>query len=125
MSPLAKYLLWQVPGWLAAGALLLWLALAGALPAGLAVVLIVAWIAKDLALFPAMRTVFSPAAKMRPIGARAEAVERLAPSGYVRVDGELWQARTRGTIVEPGRPVIVCSASGLTLIVEEEDRPGR
>lgn len=119
-SPLLKYVLTQIPGWLGA-ALFLWLGVTVGLPVWLAASFWAAWVVKDLVLFPAMRAVFRPPAATRPIGARAQTVDRLAPSGYVRVNGELWPARTHGAVIEPGHPVIVTSASGLTLIVEEAD----
>jgi|ERR671925_93512 membrane-bound serine protease (ClpP class) len=47
------------------------------------------------------------------IGARAEVVER----GWVRVHGELWQARSEHE-ARPGETVRVKAIDGLTLIVE-------
>jgi membrane protein implicated in regulation of membrane protease activity len=54
----------------------------------------------------------------RPIGQRAEAVVRLAPSGFVRVNGELWKARVPHGDVSAGEVVVVRAADGFTLIVE-------
>ena len=51
------------------------------------------------------------------IGARATAVTPLQPRGQVRVQGELWEARSeRG--VAPGDEVEVVAVDGLTLVVE-------
>jgi len=50
------------------------------------------------------------------IGAHGESIERLAPSGRVRVRGELWQAMCEGEI-EAGREVEVTGAERLVLRV--------
>ena len=50
------------------------------------------------------------------IGKRAEVVRECRPTGTVRVDGELWNARsTEG--VGPGGQVRVAGVEGLTLLV--------
>jgi membrane-bound ClpP family serine protease len=51
------------------------------------------------------------------IGARAEVVSECRPEGWVRVQGELWQARCdRGAAV--GESVRIKAIHGLTLIAE-------
>ena len=55
------------------------------------------------------------------IGARAWATERLAPAGYVRLRGELWQAVGEAEI-EAGDEVEVMSAERLTLRVRRASR---
>ena len=54
------------------------------------------------------------------VGATGEAIERLAPSGNVRVLGELWQAPSSSEI-PPGSPVRVVAVHGLMLEVEAVD----
>jgi membrane protein implicated in regulation of membrane protease activity len=115
----AQYLAWQVPGWVLAALVLTWIRLVFDLATWLAVVALALYIGKDLALYPAMRAVFRAPSPSCPIGERAEAVERLAPGGYVRVNGELWKARALGGYVEAGDAVVVREADGLTLIVEK------
>jgi membrane-bound serine protease (ClpP class) len=126
---LLRYLLWQLPGWLLGVVVAAWLVGGLGVPAWLAGIGLGALVLKDLLLFPALRTVFRPAGRAQPIGARGESVERLAPSGYVRVHGELWMAESPGPEVPAGRAVVVREARGLTLIVEEvgaeRTRPGR
>jgi membrane protein implicated in regulation of membrane protease activity len=117
--PFAQYLAWQVPGWVIAALALLSMHVVFGLPTWLAVVALALYIGKDLALYPAMRQVFRAAPPARPIGQRAEAVERLAPEGYIRVNGELWKARSRGGDVAAGDAVVIRDADGLTLIVEK------
>jgi membrane-bound serine protease (ClpP class) len=56
------------------------------------------------------------------VGATGEATERLAPSGQIRVLGELWQARSSSE-VPAGSPVRVVAADGLTVEVEAVDAP--
>lgn len=118
-----RYLGWQAPGWLVAAAVLLWLHQVFGLATWLAVAALALYVGKDLALYPAMRAVFRAAAPSVPLGRRAKAVNHLAPTGLVRVDGELWNARVRGGDVPVNGQVIVREAQGLTLIVEKADRP--
>lgn len=112
-----RYLLWQAPGWLAVAVAAAWLALAFGLPTWIVILVAVGNVAKDLLLFPALRATLRPPASPRHVGAVGEAVEPLAPSGFVRVNGELWAARTLGPAVPKGHPVVVRAAEGLTLIV--------
>lgn len=112
-----RYLLWQAPGWLVVAVALAWLALAFGLPTWVATLAAVANVAKDLLLFPALRATLRPPASPRHVGAVGQAVEPLAPAGLVRINGELWTARTLGATVPKGSPVVVRGAEGLTLIV--------
>jgi membrane-bound ClpP family serine protease len=81
----------------------------------------VAYVVKDLALYPAMRIIFRPPARTQPIGKQGEVVETLAPTGYIRVDGELWKATVPASAapLAAGRHVVVRAAEGLTLLVDE------
>jgi len=54
------------------------------------------------------------------VGATGEATERLAPSGQIRVLGELWQARSSSEL-PPGSRVRVVALDGLTVEVEAAD----
>ena len=56
------------------------------------------------------------------IGERGVSVDRLAPSGYIRIGGELWRAKTQeeGLPIEKGVSVRVKGAQGLTLWVEAD-----
>lgn len=51
------------------------------------------------------------------IGMKAEVVSPLRPAGQVRVNGELWAARS-DTDADPGDTVVVKAIDGLTLAVE-------
>lgn len=89
------------------------------------------WVGKDVALYPLVWRSYDPGypATLHSLdGARGVATERLNPSGYVRVRGELWRARlAHGTRpVNKGEPVQVQVTRGLTLIVIAVDhRPSR
>lgn len=46
-------------------------------------------------------------------------VSRLAPEGLVRVEGELWVAKSARGKIDPGGEVIVVGQDGLKLIVRK------
>lgn len=125
-SSLAKYLLVQIPGWILAavvlGVLRRWIDL----PAWGAAALFVAWVAKDLMLFPFLRPVYEARGRSgveRLIGVQGTAEERLAPSGYVRIGGELWRAEALQTDrpIPRGSRVRVQAVRGLTLLIQPEE----
>jgi membrane protein implicated in regulation of membrane protease activity len=85
-----------------------------------------AWVAKDAILFPFVWRAYDQpregdAGAM--VGACCIAQERMAPSGYVLVRGELWKAElTSGSrFVEKGEIVRVQETRGLTLVVTPWD----
>jgi membrane protein implicated in regulation of membrane protease activity len=122
----ARYLLWQVPGWLLAAAAGVLITRLAGLPAWVAVLVLVLLIVKDLALFPALRVAFGRASHSPwPIGERGRTVEPLEPSGYVRVNGELWRAEAcpPAARIAARQAIVVRGARGLTLLVEEVDLP--
>jgi membrane protein implicated in regulation of membrane protease activity len=121
-SALARYLLWQVPGWLVVTLVFMLLELGLGLPWWVAPAGVGLFVLRDLALYPAMRAVFTPAPPPHPIGERGLAVEALHPEGLVRVRGELWRARALGGDVEAQQEVVVTEARGLTLLVRRADQ---
>lgn len=58
------------------------------------------------------------------LGRRAEAVDRLAPSGFVRIDGELWRAVSESP-VDAGARVEITGVDGLTLRVRPSTEEAR
>ena len=84
------------------------------------------WIAKDVALFPLVWRSYDPdfpAHAHSLVGAIGVTQESLAPRGYVRVRGELWQAVVpTGTQIPKGQRVWVRDVRGLMLIVEAEEQ---
>lgn len=126
MRLFGRYVLWQVPGWLVAALVAAWLVRGVGLPFWAGVALVALVVTRDLAIYPALRSAFGkPPHAAAPIGAAAETVEPLAPLGYVRVNGELWRARTLHPApdVPSGARVLVRDARGLTLIVEPSGTP--
>ncbi len=84
------------------------------------------WIAKDVVLFFfTWRAYDTTAAKpgRSMVGARGITQNRLAPSGFIHIRGELWKAEVwgRGRPIEIGEKVKVRDIKGLTLIVQPED----
>jgi membrane protein implicated in regulation of membrane protease activity len=81
------------------------------------------WIMKYILVFSFVWRAYD---KPRPgdvkslIGTEGIAEERLDPSGYIRVHGELWRAEVIGKTVpvEKGETVRIERASGLTLLVK-------
>jgi membrane protein implicated in regulation of membrane protease activity len=118
MSPrLGRYLLLQAPGWIAVAAALAVLSWLAGLPAWIVAVGVAAVVVKDALMYRVVRHTLDPP-RGRLLGARGRAVERLDPSGYVRVDGELWRAEAVGGEIAAGGEVVVREADGLTLRVE-------
>lgn len=88
------------------------------------------WIAKDVALFPLTWHAYDPdrAKTESPmVGTQGIAEERLNPSGYIRVGGELWMAEVAGgdKPIERGQRVRVHGIRGLTLLVSYGDHEAR
>jgi membrane protein implicated in regulation of membrane protease activity len=84
---------------------------------------IAGWVLKDVILFPFLWRAYDWDRAGRAnsmVGLRGEAVEQLAPAGYVRVRGELWRAEVvgDGRPIEAGEAVAVRGSRGLTLLVE-------
>ena len=58
-------------------------------------------------------------------GRRATVIERLAPSGMVRIDGELWRASAAEGMVDVGSDVEITGNEGLTLKVRPLSKEAR
>jgi len=89
--------------WLYAGAVSLWL---------------VKYVFVFTFVWPAYETL-RPGDIKSLIGTEGIAEERLDPSGYIRVHGELWRAEVIGKTIpiEKGQRVLIERACGLTLLV--------
>jgi membrane protein implicated in regulation of membrane protease activity len=118
------YLILQVPDILLAGLVLLllhkWMALSSAWGLGLFAL----WVVKDFAMYFLLQGAFRPplTGPETLVGARAVAMEPLAPTGHVLLFGETWRAESLRphNVIAPGTPVIVRAIRGLTLLVEGE-----
>jgi|TARA_B100001964_G_scaffold41111_1_gene45295 membrane protein implicated in regulation of membrane protease activity len=118
---LLRYAAFQVPGVVV---VLIVLALAhrqAGLPLWAAAALCIAWIAKDVALYPFVRGAYEPSTTPfdRLAGAKGTVVEAFEQQGLVRVGQELWKAELpedHGPL-GTGEVVVVKSARRMTLVV--------
>jgi membrane-bound ClpP family serine protease len=100
------------------------------LPIWLSLTVIFIWLIKDVILFPFVWRAYDwerPGRLRSMIGKKGITRERLAPSGYVLVQGELWKAESAEADqpIESGKFVRVVKMEGLKLFVipgESEDR---
>lgn len=132
MSTWLKYSVLQIPGWLATAMVLAVLWHWQFLSLWLALLCFLAWLVKDLVLYPLLRPAYEgdlPTGSTALIGARGVAQGDLRPSGYVRVRGELWLATTdrSDTVVAAGTAVEIVKADGMTVFVRPVERlvPGQ
>jgi membrane-bound ClpP family serine protease len=89
--------------------------------------LIAFWIAKDVVLFPLTWRAYDRSHKgyaNSMIGLHGIAENRLAPSGYVHVRGELWQAEVAQNSgpIEKGESVRIYGNRGLTLLAHRDNK---
>lgn len=121
MSPKIKYLLFQIPGWIITAIVLLMLLHWEFIPKWLAVLCFVAWLLKDLLLYPFLRRAYEPGVtgSARLVGSRGVAEGDLAPTGYIRVRGELWRAvvSPADNVIRSGTEVEVVSADRMEVFV--------
>ena len=120
---LLKYTLLQLPGIavLVLGLLLVrqWIEL----PSWLMWSIIGLWIAKEIIFYPFVWRAYDwgrEGGNNTLIGLQGIAKDRLDPSGYIFVRGELWKARANREerAIEKGDHVVVKGINGLTLLVE-------
>lgn len=119
-------MLYQLPGLLVAVGVVAGLSRWTALPNWGLGALLVAWVLKDVALYPWLRSAYEPDSRLvieHMIGLAGVAVEPLAPRGYVRVRGELWQAEPAGRDlqIESGHPITVDAVRDTTLLVRPRE----
>jgi membrane protein implicated in regulation of membrane protease activity len=120
MSPFGRYLLLQIPGWLAVTAAMAALHWFTAWPLWIVPVGLAVFVAKDVAMYRVYRDTLRPPTGL--VGSRGRAIERLDPRGYVRIEGELWRAHADGPPIAAGTEVIVHKTQGLTLHVTATPR---
>jgi membrane protein implicated in regulation of membrane protease activity len=124
-----KYVLVQIPSALLLLVILLLLRHWFALSRWLIWTIFALWVAKDVALYPFLRRAYEPSdasAFGNLQGACGVARERLAPTGYIFIRGELWQAEVQGSeTVEVGEEVVVRGRRGLVLLVAPDGNGGQ
>lgn len=119
-----RYILLNIPGLAAVILILIIIQYWVVLPVWLFRSVIAFWIIKDAVLFPFVWRAYDwerPGLNRSMIGERGIAKERLAPSGYVQIHGELWKAEKIGdrSPIEMGQSVKIVNMEGLTLFVEQ------
>jgi membrane protein implicated in regulation of membrane protease activity len=125
----AKYIILQLPALIFLIIILLVLRQGGVISPKVFWTVIAVWAAKDVLLFPFIWRAYDPDAPQAAdplIGARGVAMERLDPSGYIRVRGELWRAELEEgePAVEKGETVLVRKIRGLALLVMRDREDG-
>ncbi|MHC1727091.1 MAG: NfeD family protein [Syntrophobacteraceae bacterium] len=121
---IARYVLLQSPGWILLFLFLLLLNSWFDLPWWSWGILVLS-VAKDAVLYPFVWRAYDPDPSntaYRLKGVNCIAKDRLAPTGYVLIHGELWLAETvpGGPVVEEGEKARIMDVRGLTLIVKKE-----
>ncbi|HWR50480.1 MAG TPA: NfeD family protein [Bryobacteraceae bacterium] len=124
MTTFTRYSLFQIPGWIAAGAALYLLRRWLGLDDWIAWLLFGLYVAKDFLLYPVLKRSYEARWKPGPahlIGERGTAVEDIAPEGYVRVRGEMWMAEAAaGASIPAEARVRVQAVRGKMLVVALE-----
>jgi membrane protein implicated in regulation of membrane protease activity len=123
---LLKYTLFQFPGLALLVIIMLFVLRWFELPSKLLWCSVVVWVAKDAILYPFVWRAYDQPREgdaHAMVGACCIAQERMAPSGYVLVRGELWKAEltSDSRFVEKGELVRVQESRGLTLVVKPWD----
>ena len=119
-----RYILLNIPGLAAVILILIIIQYWVVLPVWFFWSVVAFWIIKDAVLFPFVWRAYDwdrPGRNRSMIGERGIAKERLVPSGYVQIYGELWKAEKMGDgpPVEMGQSVRIVNMEGLTLFVEQ------
>lgn len=120
---LVKYTMLQLPGLVVIAIIVLFILRWFELPVWLLWCSVFVWVAKDVILYPFVWRAYDQPREEDAnamIGTCCIVKERMAPSGYVQVRGELWKAELRAgsRLVEKGERVRIREARGLTLLVE-------
>ena len=78
----------------------------------------------DVIMFPFVWRAYDKGDQNNMSGSQGVAVDQLSPSGYVRINGELWQAKVfeGNSTIEKGEVVMVKSINGLTLFVQSDKK---
>lgn len=125
-----RYSLIQIPGIAVAALIVLLLNRWLGMPSWAAVMILLLWIAKDIAMFFVTWRSYDGGgrdAAEAMIGLRGEALGPMAPGGRVCVRGENWAARLadEGVELDAGTAVTVLAVEGLTLVVTPAADQGR
>ena len=121
-----RYALLQVPGVALLVLILILVRRYMDLPAWFIWGLVALWVAKDVILFPFVWRAYDRERRGETnsmVGARVIAEDRLAPSGFIRVHGELWQGEVMegSPPIDRGERVRVRGIRKLTLLVQPDN----
>ena len=121
MRTLTRYYLFQIPGWILAGALVAVLHAWLGLPVWAALAVLGVVVLKDVIFYPVLRKAYQLEASgaARLVGLRGVTRDSLDPTGYVYVHGELWRARIESgaDAIPAGSEVKVVRGDRMTLTV--------
>lgn len=124
MRTVIRYYLFQIPGWLLAGALVTVLHAWLGLPMWAALTIVGVVVLKDVVCYPFLRKAYQLEATgaAQLVGLRGVARDTLDPAGYVYVNGELWRARTEAgaDAIPAGTEVRVVQGQRMTLTVTRD-----
>lgn len=118
-----RYLLFQVPGWVAVCAVIILLVELDLIDAWWAAIAVALWLIKDAAMYPLVRGAYASPGEAtgaeRLVGETGVVTQPLRAKGYVRVRAELWRAELAEGEAWPGERVRIIGAQGLTLRVRK------
>jgi membrane protein implicated in regulation of membrane protease activity len=125
-----RYILLNIPELVAVILILIIIQHWVVLPVWLFWTVVAVWIVKDAVLFSFVWRAYDwdrSGRSQSMIGERGVAKEKLVPSGYVKIHGELWRAEKigEGPPIEEGQRVRVKRMEGLTLFVVPENTEDR
>jgi membrane-bound ClpP family serine protease len=85
---------------------------------------VILWTAVNVVMFPFLWRAFEKKDASSLPGSRGITIDRLSPSGYVRINNELWHARAIDgeSAIEKNEVVSIKDMHGLTLFVESENK---
>lgn len=120
-----RYGLFQLPSLIILVLILLFIRHYLDLPAWAICGIVVLWVIKDMVLFPFVWRAYDRSRRENlkmMIGTQGIGEQRLAPSGYIRVHGELWKAEVMEgeRPVEKGEVVQIQGIRGLVLLVQPD-----
>jgi membrane protein implicated in regulation of membrane protease activity len=126
---LVRYIFLQVPGTALLVLILIQLRNWFDLPTWFVWGLVAISVTKDVILFPFVWRAYDWDRQREThsmVGIRGIAKERLAPSGYIQIRGELWKAKVAGggPPIKKGEAVLVEEMQGLTLLVRPDKKKG-
>jgi membrane protein implicated in regulation of membrane protease activity len=117
----------QIPAWTIVAMILVGLLHWEILPPWAAALIFVAWMVKDILLYPVFRSAYDAEERtglQALVGVKGVAESDLKPDGFVRVRGELWRAvaNPNNKIILSGTRVEIVSAEGMKLRVRALDK---